>query len=407
MDTQPITYQQLLAQEFSSNAKDSLVYQQGFVSDDDVRVHEYGGAGYELEEPGIYQKFAGNRNLEEDVSKAANFEDKSKLSVRYNKDVQTRVFNIDSRFRAYATPGAVAAANAAGINNGGPTILSTAVSFASHFVFRISQLIKNAMSIRLSSMEIPNIFANFSALRGNTSFRVKLSDSQNWTIVDINPAVNGVIKPLYIQTISQFCSAIQAALNSSGIVGSSLVSGQGFVCSVDANGNIKISNPNNTNTQFNYSFDFSYSSISTPLFDSLGVLMGFDPNDNSGYTNKKIEGESFITAKFPPDLEPDDYIYLRLNDYATVTPQAVNDTFFTVFAKIPIAVPKGSLIIDNDSTNSTTKIYRFLQPTNISQLEIQLLDRAGQELTFDGNFSMTIEIEEVVSHSLYEKLREL
>jgi hypothetical protein len=400
MDSQPITYQQLLAQEFSNNAKNTLVFQQEEDSVEDVDAHDYGGAGYELEEGDKFGRFAGNRNLEEDVSKAANFEDKSKLSVRYNKDVQTRVFNIDSRFRAYAVAGSVASSNATGLANAGPTILSTATSLASHFVFRTSQLIKNAMSIRMSSMEIPNIFANFSALRGNTSFRVKLTESQDWTIVDINPAVNGVIKPLYIQTVNQFCSAIQNGLRSSAVSGAA-----NFVCNTDSSGNIAITNTT-PDQQYAYSFDFSYTPISIPLFDPLGVLMGFDPNDNSTYSNVSLSTGS-IVAKFPPDLEPDDYFYLRINDYATVVPQAVNDTFFTVFAKIPITVPKGGLMIDNDSTNSTTKIYRFLQPTNISQLEIQLLDRAGQELTFHGNFSMTIEIEEVVSHSLYEKLREL
>lgn len=402
MDSQPITYQQLLAQEFSNNAKNALVYQQEEDSGVEVDAHDYGGAGYELEDSNKFGTFAGNRNLEEDVSKAANFEDKSKLSVRYNKDVQTRVFNIDSRFRAYAVAGSIAASNASGVPNGGPTILSTAVSLASHFVFRPSQLIKNAMSVRLSSMEIPNIFANFSVLRGNTNFRVKFTPSQDWTLVDINPAVNGVIKPLYIQTATQFCSAIQTALNTNPEVPSSGT----FVCGVNANGHITIGNTASVQP-YNYSFDFSYTPITTPLFDPLGVLIGFDPNDNSAYSNISLTDGNVITAKFPPDLEPDDYLYLRLNDYPTVTPQAVNDTFFTVFAKIPITVPKGGLIIDNDSTNSTTKIYRFLQPTNISQFEIQLLDRAGQELSFNGNFSITIEIEEVVSHSLYEKLREL
>lgn len=404
MDSQPITYQQLLSQEFSNNAKNLLVYQHEEDLGEDVDAHDYGGRGYELEDTHKFGTFAGNRNLEEDVSKAANFEDKSKLSVRYNKDVQTRVFNIDSRFRAYAVAGSVASSNASGVSNAGPTILSTATSLASHFVFRPSQLIKNAMSIRLSSMEIPNTFANFSVLRGNTSFRVKLTSSQDWTIVDINPAINGLIKPLYIQTTTQFCSAIQNALNTNSEVPNSGT----FVCGVDSNGHMTIGNTADANNQqYNYSFDFSYTPIKIPLFDPLGVLMGFDPNDNSAYSNISLASGNLMTAKFPPDLEPDDYIYLRINDYATVTPQAVNDTFFTVFAKIPITVQKGNLIIDNDSNNSTTKIYRFLQPTNISQLEIQLLDRAGQELNFDGNFSMTIEIEEVVSHSLYEKLREL
>jgi uncharacterized protein YicC (UPF0701 family) len=106
-------------------------------------------------------------------------------------------------------------------------------------------------------------------------------------------------------------------------------------------------------------------------------------------------------------LNTDDYIYISINDYSTVVPQTINDTYFTVFAKIPVTVDKGQIIFDNDSNNSTNKTYRFLLPSNLQQLEIQLLDRAGQELTFDGNFSMTLEVEEILNQSLYEKMREL
>jgi len=106
-------------------------------------------------------------------------------------------------------------------------------------------------------------------------------------------------------------------------------------------------------------------------------------------------------------LNSDDYIYISINDYSTVIPQTVNNTYFTVFAKIPILVDKSKMIIDTDATNSTTKMYRFLQPTNIQQLEIRLLDRAGQVLTFDNDYSMTLEVEEVISQALYEKLREM
>jgi hypothetical protein len=52
---------------------------------------------------------------------------------------------------------------------------------------------------------------------------------------------------------------------------------------------------------------------------------------------------------------------------------------------------------------------RFLQPTNINLLEIRLLDGFGNDLRMDNNvnYSMTLEIEEVLSQALYEKLREL
>jgi hypothetical protein len=123
------------------------------------------------------------------------------------------------------------------------------------------------------------------------------------------------------------------------------------------------------------------------------------------YTN--VSG--IIVSEDITDTNVDTYLYLAINDWNNVEHQSKNDSFFTVFAKIPVSVDKGKLIYDNDSQNTTTKIYRFLQPTNIQSLEIQLLDGFGNELQLDSNvnFSMTLEIEEVLSQALYEKLREL
>ena len=163
---------------------------------------------------------------------------------------------------------------------------------------------------------------------------------------------------------------------------------------------------NSDSTEVHYDFNFGYTPSSIPLFDPLGIVMGFSSN-SSVYQNVRIDSGQSLTAIYLPDLNTDDYIYLRINDYSTVIPQTLNDTYFNVFAKIPITVDKGTVIYDNDSTNSTSKTYRFLLPTNIQQLDIQLLDRAGNELVFEGNYSMTLEIEEVLSQSLYEKMREL
>jgi hypothetical protein len=96
-----------------------------------------------------------------------------------------------------------------------------------------------------------------------------------------------------------------------------------------------------------------------------------------------------------------------INDYNNVTPQSLDNTYFSVFAKIPMTVAKGAVLFDTESVNATRKIFQFLQPTNIQNLDIKLLDKTGALLLNTQDYSMTLEIEEVVSHALYEKLREL
>jgi hypothetical protein len=397
---QPVTYQELLAEQYEESARDLLAFQQ---IDYDKELEDVGTYQrntintYTVERPDEFNTFGGDRNTEEIVSRPVNFDDKSRFSVRYNKDVRINTFNIDTRFRAYAIPG-VLSKNPA--SDDPPAFIKnafnpTSVSSASHFVFRIRRQIKNAISIKLSSLELPNTFANFSNARGNTSFKIKLNSQTAYTIVNIDS--DDV--PEYIPNAELLAAAIQAQLRNLPATFEERLT---FTCTVNNQGYIVIGNTDATVVR--YDFDFGYTPVEIPLFEPLGVLMGFK---STIYSNVLINQTNSITATYLPDLNTDDYIYMNVNDYSTVVPQTINDTYFTVFAKIPVTVDKGKVIHDNDSNNSTNKTYRFLLPSNIQQLEIQLLDRAGQELTFDGNYSMTMEVEEILNQSLYEKMREL
>ena len=398
---QPVTYQQLLAEQYEESARDSLAFQQ---IDYDKELEDVGAYQqdtintYAVERPDEFNTFGGDRNTEEIISRPTNFDDKSRFSVRYNKDVKLNTFNIDSRFRAYAIPG-VLSKNPA--SDDPPAFLKnafnpTSVSSSSHFIFRIRRQIKNAISIKLSSLELPNTFANFSNARGNTSFGIRVNGATAFTIVNIDS--DDV--PEYIPNAKLLAEAIQAKLRA--LPSATFTQHGTFTCTVNDQGYIVIGNT--SSTVVSYDFDFGYTPVEIPLFEPLGTLMGFK---SKVYSNVLINQTNSLTATYLPDLNTDDYIYINMNDYSTVIPQTINDTYFTVFAKIPVTVDKGQIIFDNDSNNSTNKTYRFLLPSNLQQLEIQLLDRAGEELIFDGNYSMTLEVEEILNQSLYEKMREL
>ena len=369
-----------------------------------------------LEDQQAFQEFQGARNTEEIVSKATQFEDKSKLSVRYNKDVKTNVFNIDSRFRSYAVPtiNIVASINPSELLVN--SLIDTATSTTTHFVYRLSRLIKNAISIKLTSLEMPNVFANYSSARGNSQFRIRKDGDSTYQIINIAPNnPDGTAVPVYISTITLLKQYVQSALTALGSPYSQITVG------IDTDGFITLTNGSSTKFYIDFHtqplvspelfvqdgtqiFDPTYASGKPQLFDTLGMTLGFPQSTD---VVLDVGPSTAITAIHPPDLNTDDYIYISINDYNTVVPQVVNDTFFTVFAKIPVQVEKCKMIFDTNSNNTTTKEYRFLQPTNLQQLEIQLLDMSGAELSFNSNFSMTIEVEEVVSHSLYEKMREM
>jgi hypothetical protein len=393
-----LTYQQILAEQFQENDR---LYRQEEDDDDDVEEfhvegHESEDRGYELEDRSAFREFAGNRNTEAlIVNPSRDFDDKGKNSVRYNKDVIRRVFNIDTRFRAYVQPGFGQTVSGDPALTAVQNSANTATSSISHFVFRTHDIVKNGMSVKLSSLELPNRFCNLFPSRGNSSFLVKqtgTSEGEYQTVevdyVDGDPTKGGYYNNVSI--VSEIEQKLNQAFGANQFRCTRNIDGQAIIESIFPAGNP---------TRFDFSFPAEV--VSPQLFRTLPQALGFS---ETLYSNVAI-----IESEDAVDMNSDTYIYLQINDWNTVTPQVSNDAYFTVFAKIPVTVDKGKLIYDNDVTNTTLKTYHFLQPTNVQQMEIKLLDRLGQILQFPPNinYSMTLEVEDVASKALYEKLREM
>ena len=409
-----LTYQQILAEQFQENDR---LYRQDEDDDDDdveefqVEGNDAGDRGYELEDRSAFREFAGNRNTEAlIVNPSRDFDDKGKNSVRYNKDVIRRVFNIDTRFRAYLTrgfgqtvsgdPALTAEQNQAKQNE-----TTTGTSSISHFVFRTHDIVKNGMSVKLSSLELPNRFCNLFPSRGNSSFLVKQTNTDDYTNIEVDFIDGDATKGGYYNNVS-IVSEIEQKLNEAfrsltGIDPATNKYNDQFRCTRNIDGQAIIESIFPAGNPNRFDFSFPAEVVSPQLFRTLPQALGFSETE---YSNVSI-----IESEDAVDMNSDTYIYLQINDWNTVTPQVSNDAYFTVFAKIPVTVDKGKLIYDNDVTNTTLKTYHFLQPTNVQQMEIKLLDRLGQILQFPPNinYSMTLEVEDVASKALYEKLREM
>jgi hypothetical protein len=108
------------------------------------------------------------------------------------------------------------------------------------------------------------------------------------------------------------------------------------------------------------------------------------------------------------DMNADSYIQLTIQNWENIYQQDGADSYYGVFQKIPINVQKGDMIYDIVYNNSIKKKYDFIQPVNIRYLEIYLYDRLGEPLLMPGvDWSMVLEVEEVLNSALYNKLREL
>ena len=359
-----VTYQQLLADMYEETAKDLLVHHNEYGEEEGVdenEDHDY--EKHELPDPDDFKKFAGDRGTEEHVNKTKDpFDDKSKLSIRYEKDVKTHVINVDSRFRSYVSST--------------PTNVYEE-SKSSNFVFRPARAYKNIVSVKVSSIEFPNVMYTFSASRENITIGISQPPG--------NPYVNFTISPGNYASAADLATAVEDAIQ---------VTYPTFSITYNAVTNkITISDANP------FDMDFTPSTLTLPFDNGLGHYLGFR---NLTYTT----GLSSYTGEASPDIYGDTYVYLVVNDYSVIEHQDFNHTSFSALAKIQLNVPKNTMIFDQ--LNTTTKEYFFQQPTNVSQLRVRLLDAYGRELDLLGmNFSVTIELKEVVNHALYEKMREI
>jgi hypothetical protein len=253
------------------------------------------------------------------------------------------------------------------------------------FLYNLPVEIKNVISMRLVSIEIPNSWYLFSSKKKNNIFYVIVYDKVNKTekkykieIDDGNYNFENIEN--YLNT-KYFCeSEIDYPLNN-------------IKFSINSNSlksMFEIINDDNTSDVYTYSLQFSLN-INQNIINSAGWILGFRLANYIDIKNQISEGLF--------DAGGDRYLYLSITDfqYNNNTSNIVcfdkNILNEDVIAKIPMDNGKLSLII-NDNNNNLAKIRRYNGPINLSKLQIKLLDQYGSVIDLNNmDFSMTIEVE--------------
>jgi len=410
-------YHQLLAEQYEENARNLLVYQKEYENEDgDVdhhARHEY--ENQELEEPETFNQFHGDRGTAKMVIPQKEFEDKTRNSIRYDKDVKTHIVDIDSRFRVYPKsnfPAFTTLVPGGELNTYPP-------SNVANFTFALPRIIKNAITVRITSMCFPNVFYTFSNARENVSFDIY--DENGVKLLATPPPANGksvTIKEGNYKLIADIVTEIQTKLT--------LVDPTFVIDHDDKTNKIRIYR----NNGLQFGLDFTPPTIREPYNNGLGYNLGYEqflygivPFSVTGPFPQPISQGTAINPSPPPatisvyeavgetfpDIFGDSYVYIRINDYDVIEHQNFRQSFFPVFAKILLPFnTKNQLINDIDLLNVVQRQYNFLQPVNIQRLVVTIYDAYGNIIDMKGaNFSFTLEIEEVLNPALYEKLRDL
>jgi len=298
-------------------------------------------------------------------------------------DLRKRIINVDSRFR------------------------QTLTEPSTNFTYKFEHPYKNVIRARVASIEIPNVWYDFSKANfHNTFFTVSALDRTNTKrtavilIEDGNYNSTTLISTIQVALIEQ----LQIPYGIFFTIGLDPIS---LKTTLVFEGVAVPGAPSPTATATAFQVNFTAPTLATQPFDfGLGSNLGFMNTcytgtvyDTSGaFTRYAIESESIINATANP------YIFLAVNDYHTVE-QHTNNNYFETLAKLIVRQPKNSIIFD-DGSNLLSNDIIYPSPVDLKQIKVKLLDVYGNLLDLNYcNFSFSLEITEVANVKLYEFYR--
>ena len=253
----------------------------------------------------------------------------------------------------------------------------------SDYQYLLPTEIKNVASMRLSSIELPNVWYLYANLNKSNTFRIDITDSDSVTtshVININDGnydidtlpkylnnnffYNSITSDLYLQQL-QFVIE-ESSLKSSFVILNS--------------------------NQYNLKFTFIFSDESDKnIMNTFGWMIGFRLGS---YIN--VDGD--LTSEGLFDGVGDQYIFISINDYQ-YNNNSLNMVCFDnsmmeedIIGKIPIV--NGKLSIVFTESNTLVKTRRYNGPVNIRNLHIKLLNKFGDIINLNHmDFSFTLEME--------------
>ena len=245
------------------------------------------------------------------------------------------------------------------------------------FKYMIPNEVKNVVSLRLASIEIPNSWYLFSGLKKNNTFTMVVNDN-SYEIVIKDGNYDQVTLVNYLNTKYFYLSETKTDL----IYIKFSINQYSFKSKFKVVG----CPPSPLNMSF---FFFENNE---QIMNSLGWTIGFR-------MGKYIDIQCELVSEGLFDAGGDRYIYVAVDDYQ-YNSNALNMVCFdkgimekNIIAKIPMMNGKLSMIMDDNSA-PLTKTRRYNGPVNIRNLNIKILDKFGEVIDLNNmDYSLTLEIE--------------
>jgi hypothetical protein len=251
-----------------------------------------------------------------------------------------------------------------------------------NFQYIIPAEIKNVVSLRLASIEIPNSWYLFSTIKTNNIFEIEINNNgtiTNYEIIIPDGNYDNNTLPDYLNNTYFYNSGQSNDLTY-------------IEYSIDA-----YSSKSKFNLTGIYPSNFCFTikfnkETNNNIMNTFGWIIGFRLATYKSITNY-IESEGIF------DGGGDRYIYVSIDDYQynnnTLNMVCFDNSIMekNIIAKIPMVNGKLSLIVD-DNTSPLTKTRKYNGPVNIRNLFIKILDQYGEIIDLNNmDYSLTLELE--------------
>jgi hypothetical protein len=254
-----------------------------------------------------------------------------------------------------------------------------------NFQYIIPAEIKNVVSLRLASIEIPNSWYLFSSKKENNFFQIEINNNGIKTVYDI-----------VVPDGNYDISTLVDYLNNNYFYNSGTTNDLQYIEYLidpySSKSRFQLTGLYPSNFSFTLIFIKDNPSQNLNVTNTFGWIIGFRLT-----TYKSIN--VFVISEGIFDAGGDRYIYVSIDDYQYNT-NTLNIVCFDnsimeehIIAKIPMVNGKLSLIID-DNSSPLTKTRKYNGPVNIRNLFIKILDQYGEIIDLNNmDYSLTLELE--------------
>ena len=245
------------------------------------------------------------------------------------------------------------------------------------FTINLATPLKNVISMKLASLEMPNVQHMISQSNGTNSFYIKKHGDCGCQEKDINVPSGNYDSTNLTTTINNLLSSFNCIIE---------------IDTITMRTSIAI-----TDSTTDFVLDFTNKVITNaPPMKSLGWMLGF--------RNKRYEGHNKYVSEATADLGGIKYFFLCVDDFKN-TRQDVCTILYensflrkNILARIPMREGKGVVLFD-DQSDQITKKRQYFGTVNIDKLHLSLIDEYGTVIDLNNNdFSFALEFD-----ILYEK----